>query len=139
MREAATMTREHACPGRGCARLRDLVVRMLNATPGSSEHFELREAIAQLGERQGWFMADAAPELPDAACDELPDSWPLVSDEVADFRDAETRAADEVRVGDWWRCAAHGLTDDPLYLGTCAYCPAEDCVRRLLHASRPRR
>lgn len=29
--------------------------------------------------------------------------------------------------GTWWRCCAHGLTQDPILLGGRSYCPAEEC------------
>ena len=29
--------------------------------------------------------------------------------------------------GTWWRCSSHGLTQDPILLGGCSYCPEEEC------------
>ncbi len=34
---------------------------------------------------------------------------------------------DRILVGTWWRCSAHGLTQDPILLGGRTYCPRDEC------------
>lgn len=51
---------------------------------------------------------------------------------VEDFRDAATRKRDEDLEGTWWRCAEHGLTQDPIVVGYVPYCPADVCTRAVL-------
>lgn len=35
---------------------------------------------------------------------------------------------DSKLAGTWWRCARHGLTQDPILLGGRSYCPVDDCA-----------
>ncbi|HXT31418.1 MAG TPA: hypothetical protein VN716_19100, partial [Vicinamibacterales bacterium] len=51
---------------------------------------------------------------------------------IEDWRDAAERRADEKLVGDWWRCSSCGPTQEPVYAGDVAYCPAETCTLRAL-------
>jgi hypothetical protein len=51
---------------------------------------------------------------------------------LADWRDDATRQLDAELRGNWWRCPAHGITQEPAWLSDWAYCPAESCSSRLL-------
>ena len=35
---------------------------------------------------------------------------------------------DSTLAGTWWRCATHGLTQDPILLGGRSYCPLDECA-----------
>lgn len=45
----------------------------------------------------------------------------------APWRTSEQRGVDGVLRGTWWRCRVHGLTQDPIILGSVAYCAADPC------------
>ncbi|HXT31360.1 MAG TPA: hypothetical protein VN716_18810 [Vicinamibacterales bacterium] len=136
MREATAMTIASPCAERGCAKLRRLVVRLLDSSVRSREHFELRAALAALADQQGWYDVHGLPpdQLEDVAADAVAaPEWPIELPKIDDFRDEATKAADAQLDGDWWRCPEHGLTPVPIYLCGAAYCPDEKCSRNLLH------
>ena len=44
---------------------------------------------------------------------------------------------DRLLTGTWWRCTKHGLTQDPILLGGCTYCPVDSCAQMavLVHSA----